>query len=127
MPIPHTHDLYGSESMGTTNSSNSPYRNSFRGLIQYHHNQDQEQEKLTLPSTSSNGSNGHSSSIDFCEDSNSTESFNSATINTDTTATAKDLRHLNGGSGFTVPTGLKVVSLVSMVRSVKLDGMVSWI
>lgn len=99
--MPHSHELFGSDV-----GHNSPYRNSIRGLIQ-----SQEQEKLTLPSTSSNG--GHSSSLDFCEDSNSIESINSTTINTDTTATAKDLRQ---HSGFAVPTGLKVVSLVSMVK-----------
>src|SRR5436190_408952 len=97
--MPHTNELYAAD-MGP----NSPYRHSIRGLIQ-----SQEQEKLTLPSTSSNG---HSSSLDFCEDSNSIESINSATINTDTTATAKDLRQ---HGGFAVPTGLKVASLVSMV------------
>ncbi|ODN03992.1 hypothetical protein Ocin01_02639 [Orchesella cincta] len=102
--MPNSHDLYGPDV-----GHNSPYRNSIRGLIQ-----SQEQEKLTLPSTSSNG---HSSSLDFCEDSNSIESINSTTINTDTTATAKDLRQ---HGGFAVPTGLKIVSLVSMLTAITL-------
>lgn len=101
LKMSHSHELYGPD------GHHNPYRNTIRGLIQ-----SQEQEKLTLPSTSS--SNGHSSSLDFCEDSNSIESINSATINTDTTATAKDLRH---HGSFAVPTGLKVVSLVSMVNA----------